>query len=539
MKIALINENSQAAKNGIIEAALKKVVEPMGHEVVNYGMYAADDAAQLTYVQCGILAAILLNSGAADYVITGCGTGEGAMLALNSFPGVICGHVEDPVDAYTFAHVNDGNAVAMPFAKGFGWGGELNLEYCFEKLFGFGHGQGYPKERVEPEQRNKKILDGVRAATFKPLIECLKSIDQDLLKGAIAGEMIDFLNDIASCSDKLSCQVTETDEPKLEFTLLKEGKETGIKFRAVPGGHEFSSLLLAVLNADGKGKNLPDEGIGRRIKALQGPIHLQTYVSLACTNCPDIVQALNAVALLHPYITHDTIDGAVFQEEADALKIQAVPSVYANGKQLHVGRGSLGELLKKLEDTFGSLPQENAAPVLREFDVLVLGGGPAGASAAVYSARKGLRVAIIAERIGGQVKETVGIENLISVPRTTGSQLADALRTHIEHYPIEIFEDRKIERAELQVFAGQSCRIRPSVHKHSGSRAPAEALDAQLAGAGKQVQDLTALNIKLQDVEQPFLHPVSGGAGQHTVRGFQLNPAGFSCDDTHYSSPFS
>ena len=145
MKIALINENSQAAKNGIIEAALKKVVEPMGHEVVNYGMYAADDAAQLTYVQCGILAAILLNSGAADYVITGCGTGEGAMLALNSFPGVICGHVEDPVDAYTFAHVNDGNAVAMPFAKGFGWGGELNLEYCFEKLFGFGHGQGYPK----------------------------------------------------------------------------------------------------------------------------------------------------------------------------------------------------------------------------------------------------------------------------------------------------------------------------------------------------------------------------------------------------------
>ena len=195
------------------------------------------------------------------------------------------------------------------------------------------------------------ILDQVRSI-FQPLearytfhITCNPEHEQ-------AGEMIDFLNDIASCSDKLSCQVTETDEPKLEFTLLKEGKETGIKFRAVPGGHEFSSLLLAVLNADGKGKNLPDEGIGRRIKALQGPIHLQTYVSLACTNCPDIVQALNAVALLHPHITHDTIDGAVFQEEADALKIQAVPSVYANGKQLHVGRGSLGELLKKLEDTF-------------------------------------------------------------------------------------------------------------------------------------------------------------------------------------------
>ena len=163
MKIAIINENSQAPKNGIIEAALKKVVEPMGHEVVNYGMYS-DASPRLTYVQCGILAAILLNSGAADFVITGCGTGEGAMLALNSFPGVICGHVEDPVDAYTFAHVNDGNAVAMPFAKGFGWGGELNLEYCFEKLFGFGHGQGYPKERVEPEPVSYTHLPPAAAA---------------------------------------------------------------------------------------------------------------------------------------------------------------------------------------------------------------------------------------------------------------------------------------------------------------------------------------------------------------------------------------
>ena len=175
MKIAIINENSQAPKNGIIEAALKKVVEPMGHEVVNYGMYS-DASPRLTYVQCGILAAILLNSGAADYVITGCGTGEGAML------------VEDPVDAYTFAQINDGNAVSMPFAKGFGWGGELNLEYTFEKLFGFGFGKGYPADRVEAEQSNKKILDGVRAVAFKPLIEILKGIDQDLLKGAIAGE---------------------------------------------------------------------------------------------------------------------------------------------------------------------------------------------------------------------------------------------------------------------------------------------------------------------------------------------------------------
>ncbi len=209
MRIALINENSQAAKNELILTALKNVVEPMGHTVDNYGMYTAEDEAQLTYVQIGILGAILINSGAADYVVTGCGTGEGAMLAMNSFPTVLCGHVEDPVDAYTFAHVNDGNAVALPFAKGFGWGGELNLGYIFEKLFGFGHGQGYPKERVVPEQRNKKILDGVRAETIRPLTECLDRIDQDLLKGAIAGEKFQELF-FANCKDeKLAAYIKE------------------------------------------------------------------------------------------------------------------------------------------------------------------------------------------------------------------------------------------------------------------------------------------------------------------------------------------
>ena len=188
MKIALINENSQAAKNVMIEGVLRKVVEPMGHEVVNYGMYTAEDECQLTYVKAGLLASLLLETGAADYVVTGCGTGEGAMLACNSFPGVLCGHVADPLDAYTFAQVNDGNAVAMPFALKNGWGQELNLEYTFEKLFGFGSGNGYPAERVEPEQRNKKILDGVRAVTMRPLVDVLGEIDQDLVKGALAGE---------------------------------------------------------------------------------------------------------------------------------------------------------------------------------------------------------------------------------------------------------------------------------------------------------------------------------------------------------------
>lgn len=265
-----------------------------------------------------------------------------------------------------------------------------------------------------------------------------------------AQELVEFLNDVAGCSDKLSCRLTETADRRLEFSLLKEEEETGITFRGIPGGHEFSSLLLAVLNADGKGKNLPDEGIVRRIRSLQGPIALQTYVSLTCTNCPDVVQALNVLALLNPQVTHRMTDGALFQEEADALKVQAVPSVYANGELLHVGRGSLGELLQKLEERFGTMPQADTAPTRKAFDLLVLGGGPAGASAAIYSARKGLHVAVIAERIGGQVKETVGIENLISVPQTTGAQLAEALRNHIGHYPVEVFENRKIEKAELQ-----------------------------------------------------------------------------------------
>ena len=187
MKIALINENSQAAKNELICETLKKVVEPMGHEVFNYGMYGAEDPNPLTYVQIGILTAILINSGAADLVITGCGTGEGAMLACNSFPGVLCGHVVDPTDAYQFTQVNNGNAIALPFAKGWGWGAELNLTYVFEKLFVEEWGQGYPRERAIPEQTNKRILDEVKKVTHTDMEYILKNLDQDLVKGAISG----------------------------------------------------------------------------------------------------------------------------------------------------------------------------------------------------------------------------------------------------------------------------------------------------------------------------------------------------------------
>ena len=265
-----------------------------------------------------------------------------------------------------------------------------------------------------------------------------------------SSQLIEFLNDFASTSPHLNIEKHEAEGNTLCFALLKNGKETGITFRGIPNGHEFTSLLLAVLNADGKGKNLPDEGIARRIQALQGDIRLQTYVSLTCTNCPDVVQTFNIMALLNPNIRHEMVDGALFQEEVDKLNVQAVPSVFANGKLLHVGRGSLGELLEKLEAVYQSAPiASDSEPLHRKFDVLVLGGGPAGASAAIYSARKGLKVGVVAERIGGQVKETVGIENLISVPHTTGTQLADDLRTHLTQYPVELFENRRIELAEL------------------------------------------------------------------------------------------
>ena len=201
MKIALINENSQAAKNEIIFSALKEVAEPLGHEVFNYGMYTADDEAQLTYVQVGLLTAILINSGAADLVITGCGTGEGAMLACNAFPNVFCGHVVDPTDAYQFTQVNNGNAIALPFAKGWGWGAELNLKYVFEKLFVEEWGGGYPKERAVPEQRNAKILTEVKKVTCRDMMSILRDIDKDFLKAAVSGKNFKDLF-FANCKDE-------------------------------------------------------------------------------------------------------------------------------------------------------------------------------------------------------------------------------------------------------------------------------------------------------------------------------------------------
>lgn len=187
MKIALITENSQAAKNGIIHEALTSVAEPLGHEVHNYGMYTAEDEASLTYVMNGLLTGILLNSRAADFVVTGCGTGMGSMLACNSMPGVFCGLVIDPTDAFLFSQINAGNAVSMPYAKGFGWAAELNLQDCYRKLFEGTPGEGYPKERAAIMKTNRGILKDFKAAATHDMLTVLKNVDQDLLKSSIAG----------------------------------------------------------------------------------------------------------------------------------------------------------------------------------------------------------------------------------------------------------------------------------------------------------------------------------------------------------------
>jgi ribose 5-phosphate isomerase RpiB len=188
MKIALIIENSQAAKSGIVHDALSSVAEPLGHQVHHYGMYAPEDKASLTYPMNGLLAGLLINSKAADFVVTGCGTGVGSNLACNAMPGVFCGLVVDPTDAFLFGQINDGNAISMPYAKGFGWAAELNLQDCFRKLFENERGAGYPKERAAVMAKNRGIVAELKAASCHDMLTVLKTVDQDLLKAAIAGE---------------------------------------------------------------------------------------------------------------------------------------------------------------------------------------------------------------------------------------------------------------------------------------------------------------------------------------------------------------
>ena len=187
MKIALMNEFSQASKNALVLQQLQEVSGELGHTVYNTGM-SDDNDHRLTYIHLGIMASLLLNSRAVDFVVSGCGTGQGALMSLNAHPGVVCGYCIDPADAFLFAQINNGNALAIPFAKGFGWGAELNIRYMFEKAFTGVTGQGYPPERRESQVANAGILNSVKAATSKDLLDGLRALDPELVKTAVSGE---------------------------------------------------------------------------------------------------------------------------------------------------------------------------------------------------------------------------------------------------------------------------------------------------------------------------------------------------------------
>lgn len=262
-------------------------------------------------------------------------------------------------------------------------------------------------------------------------------------------ESISFYTDFSSASDKIRLEVSAANSDKCLATIMRDGTPTGISFRGIPGGHEFSSLLLAILNADGQGRTLPDKATMDRISRISGELSVTVYMSLDCTNCPDVVQAFNQMALCNDRISVETVNGQWYQPELEALGVKSVPTVYVNGELLWVGKGSMGELIDKLEEKYGT-DSSASAEAPQHFDLLVLGAGPAAASAAIYSARKGLDVAVVAQRVGGQVNETQGIENVISVTQTTGEKLAHDLRSHMEQSGARIFESRTITEADLK-----------------------------------------------------------------------------------------
>jgi alkyl hydroperoxide reductase subunit F len=257
-------------------------------------------------------------------------------------------------------------------------------------------------------------------------------------------ELLEMLRALESTSPLLTLEENFGTSPVPRFEVHRSTGPTGMAFRGVPGGHEFTSLILAVLYANGKGKQ-PDEGILQRIRNIRGPVRLKTFMSLSCENCPEVVQALHLMASHHEDFQHEVIDGAVAQDEIQALGIQGVPAVIHDGKLLHSGKSTLLDLLSKLEEALGTVRAVNAAPAsLGLYDVVVIGGGPAGASAAIYSVRKGLSTALIAERFGGQLQDTKGIENMISMPYTEGVKLAAQLAEHLGKYPVKTFEHRRV-----------------------------------------------------------------------------------------------
>lgn len=276
--------------------------------------------------------------------------------------------------------------------------------------------------------------------------EIVASLDD----GEKSRELLSLAQDIAGLSDKITLKTDGDDARKPSFSLNRIGGNISLRFAGIPMGHEFTSLVLALLQVGGHPSKTAPEVI-EQIKALDGDYRFETYFSLSCQNCPDVVQALNLMAVLNPNVKHVAIDGALFQDEVEARQIMSVPSIYLNGELFTQGRMSEEEILAKL-DTGSSARDAEKLKAKDAFDVLVVGGGPAGAAAAIYAARKGIRTGVAAERFGGQVLDTMAIENFISVKETEGPKLARALEEHVREYEVDIMN---LQRASQLIPAGE------------------------------------------------------------------------------------
>ena len=293
------------------------------------------------------------------------------------------------------------------------------------------------------------MLDTNLKAQLKAYLERVKLpfvITASLGEGESSREMHEFLQDIVGLTDKITLKTDGTDARRPSFTLARPGEQERIRFAAIPMGHEFTSLVLALLQVGGHPPKIEQELI-EQIKNLEGELHFETYMSLTCHNCPDVVQALNLLAVLNPRITSVVIDGGLYQQEVEERQVLAVPMVYLNGQHFGQGRMEVDEIVKKLDT--GSASRDAAKLGAKQaFDVLIVGGGPAGAAAAVYAARKGIRTGLLAERMGGQTMDTMSIENFISVLETDGPKFAAALEQHAKRYEVDIMNLQRATKLE-------------------------------------------------------------------------------------------
>jgi alkyl hydroperoxide reductase subunit F len=271
-------------------------------------------------------------------------------------------------------------------------------------------------------------------------IELVSSLD-DSPKSA---ELAALLDQVASLSDHITVRRADDDERRPSFAISRAGTDVAVRFAGIPLGHELTSFVLALLQVGGHPSTASPELI-RRIEELEGELRFETYFSLSCQNCPDVVQALNLMGVLNATISHTAIDGALFPDEVDARQVMAVPSVFLNGEPFDQGRMTLEQIVGKLDDD-GAERTARAIDARDPFDVLVVGGGPAGASAAIYAARKGIRTGVVSERFGGQVLDTMAIENFISVPYTEGPKLAAALEQHVKEYDVDVMDLQRATR---------------------------------------------------------------------------------------------